>query len=245
MKKAFVLSGFLALAFFVGCAYDPGANTLPGKTVAPKAGSTFTFKNVQIDTLGKTIDSSAYTSRDSIMEIGTTYSGKTNVTHLSSTDLKTGVKSDTYINYETNGDVSIFTGGGGQSIFGGTFPNWLTLTVQSHTTTTLKLIDTTISFLLGGVSLPVHIVAIDTQKYVNNGTASVSGNTLPVINMSELIVATFNAILLSSSTTSITKIAFAPSIGYITDQRSEPTKGIFGTRASNGSETTLISYTLK
>lgn len=228
----------------VGCAYNPGPNTLaPGKTIPAKAGSTYTFKNVQIDTNGHTIDSTAYFTRDSVDEVGITYFGKTNVTHLTTIDQRFGYSvSEQYINYETNGDISIYSGGaGGLGLGGGNVPDWITYCVQSHQLTSFKFADTTIDF--NGV--PLHLTAFDSVVFVNNGTYHVGSTTLAVINMKQTATITGTVVVVPLLTqTLVQHLSFAPSIGYYADQKTDPSKNPAGP-SSQGNEVSLTSYTLR
>ncbi len=232
--------------FFVGCAYNPGPNlNAPGKTVPAKPGSTYTFKNVQTDTTGKAIDSTLYYSKDSIAEVGITYNLKTNVTHIVSVDPVSGFSyGDTYINYETNGDISIYSGASGS--FGGvTLPPWRTYAVQSHTTAGAKFADTTVT--LPQIPIPVHITAFDTLSYVNSGTYANGTNNIPVFNMRDVLTENGSALILSLTLHTVSHLAFAPSLGYVVSQITDPTISPNTTYIPSfgGSEMTLTGYILK
>jgi len=243
MKKLSLFSVIvIVFALQIGCAYNPGPDYTPGKTIPPKAGSTFIFKSVQTDTLGVPIDSTIYYYKDSVAETGTLYQGKTNVTHFISIDTLHGFTSDSYINYETNGDISTYVGGFGG--FGGvTLPPWRTYPVQSHTTTGAKIADT--SLTLPGIPLPVHFVGYDTMTFIGNGTYPVSGKIIPVFNAKEVLTITASALIISMNVNTVTHIEFAPSLGYIVSQITDPTKIPAFIPSQGGSRNTLTAYILK
>lgn len=247
-----LLFSFLAVfvACCIGCGYKPDEPSGPGKTIPAKAGSTYTFKNTPIDTTGVELTDSSYMTMDSVVETGITYTGKTNVTHLVTTDLRTGLKTDKYINYEANGDISFSVGGGLGAAFGLPFPDWNTYTVQSHTTTSVQLFDTTIDLTALGLPAPLHISGSDTLSYVNTGSVPVSSKSLPVFNMKLLGVfkgdMTIFVVIPVFATTSVTTLSFAPEIGYYAKQRTEPIKNLpLGFPAVQGSNVLLISYQLR
>jgi hypothetical protein len=220
----------------------------PGRTVSPKAGSTFAFKNFQTDTLGKPIDSTITYTRDSVIETGITYAGKTNVTHFISVDAATGAVvtgSDTYYNYESNGDISINTGGAGISgFFGITLPAWSTYPVQSHTPSGFKFLDTTIS--VTGFPVPIPVKGFDSISYVNNGTYSAGSANIPVFNSRHNTTIVLSIIISQFTIPVTTHLSFAPSLGYDASEITDPTSGQGGLfPSSGGSEKILISYNLK
>jgi hypothetical protein len=228
-------------AFTIKSSVPPG----PGKTIAPKAGSTYTFKNTTIDTNGVTIESSAYFTTDSVVETGISYMGKSNVTHVVTTNLSSGVQSDSYLNFEPNGDVSFYSGGGaGFGFGGGSIPDWTLFGAQSHTVTHFNIADTSVD-LLGNGTL-IHIVIADSIFYVDNGTFSIMGKNLAVINMNQVVNFTGSIVIPLFSSRQISHFAMAPSIGYYADQRTDPGKSpIPGGQMSQGSESILTSYTLR
>lgn len=244
----FLFAGFVVCC--IGCGYNPDEPSGPGKTVAAKAGSTFTYKNTPIDTTGKELNDSSYITVDSVAETGITYLGKTHVTHFISTDMRFGIKSDKYVNYEDNGDVSFSTGGGFGAAFGVSFPDWNTFTIQSHTKISMQLVDTTLDLTGLGLPAPIHISGSDTLSYVNTGTVSVGSKSLPVFNMKQFGVFSGDMkifiVIPVFSTTALSTLSFAPEIGYLAKQRTEPIKNLpLGFPSIRGTESVLISYQLK
>ena len=240
-------------AFQTGCSYNPTPDYTPGKTVPAKSGTTYTFKNTPIDTTGKPMPDSSYMTVDSVAETGLQLYGKNNVTHIVSTNLKFGLSTDNYINFESNGDVSIYTSSGIGAIlavFGINIPPWVTYPVQSHTTVSLKLFEDTVT--IPNIPLPLDVVGSDTNSFVNTGTATASGKTMGVFNLKSVTpisgsTSPFPGIKVPIFTTSqVRTISFAPSIGYYTDQLSNPMTNLpFGVPAIQGSDAVLVSYTLK
>jgi hypothetical protein len=246
MKKLFLL--LLVFVSYAGCKYEPEQDLTPGKTVPPKAGSTFTFKNVQTDTTGKPIDSTITYTRDSVIETGVTFDNKTNVTHFISIDIKTGTVltgSDFYYNYESNGDVSINTGvsGAGGFLPGLSLPDWITYPMQSHTTIGFKFLDTTVN--IPGVPLPIPIKGFDSIFFVNNGVYTGSGDKIPIFNSKNNTTFIATIFFAPLTVNNSTHISFAPSLGYNVSEITDPTiipNGLFPSQGGN--QKTLTAYTL-
>ncbi len=243
MPYTFKFASILCILFITGCSYNPGPNsTGPGKTVPAKSGSTYTFKNVRTDTTGKKIDSTTYYSRDSVVFSGRDTLGKTNVSDIASVDTATGfVFSHTYYNFESNGDISLYSGSGGG--FGGvTLPDWRTYPMQTHLTIGAKIGDTTLT--IPGIPVPIPIKAYDSVFYVNSSTYPVG--SIPVYNFKEVI--TVNATIFFAPVTFVLTrhLSFAPSLGYIISDITDPSISPTPLIPSNGgSEMTLVSYKLK
>jgi hypothetical protein len=238
---------------FSGCAYNPGStNPGPGNTIPPKAGTVYIYNNTPIDTNGHPMPDSAYTTVDSIAATGTTYSTKTNVTQVSIRNLKTGLVTTSYVNYETNGDISEYVGGSFLAALGITYPDWVTYPMQSHTNSGSTVADTTINLPFGPVTVPLHMVVTDSIDYVNWTNFPLNQSSLDVVNLKHQT--DYNGTLTiipglpgtKIGTTGMTTIAFAPSIGYYADHTTKPLiipQGLFP--SINGLETTIVSYNLK
>ncbi len=173
-----------------------------------------------------------------------TYSGKTNVTHIVSIALASGIPAgDTYLNFESDGDISVYTGGSG-GFQGITLPPWQTYPVQSHITSGAKIADTSLTNT--GFPLPVHVVAYDSLFYVNSGIYSVGGNNIPVYNGKQVFSYIVSALLINLNSSTVAHLAFAPSLGYIVSQIVDPTispTSLFPSQG--GTQTTLTAYILK
>jgi hypothetical protein len=190
---------------------------------------------------------------DSVAETGITYLGKTHVTHLISIDMRFGTKTDSYVNYEDNGDISISANAGIStllSVFGIHLPDWDTYTVQSHSKISYQLFDTTLDLTTLGLPAPIHITGSDTISYVNTGTVSVSSKSLPVFNMKQLGIyngdMTIFIVIPVFSTTSLITLSFAPEIGNYAQKGTEPIKDLpLGFPSIQGSNVVLVSYHLK
>jgi len=174
MKKVFRYSAVWIFLITVcsGCSYNPGSsNNGPGQTVPPKTGSVYIYNNTPIDTNGHPMTDSAYTTIDSVTATGMTYNGKSNVTHISTRNLKTGLVSSSYINYEANGDVSEYVGLSFLSLLGITYPDWATYPMQSHASVGRKAFDSTVNYPVPGIgTVPIHMMVLDTISYINTGS---------------------------------------------------------------------------
>ncbi len=253
LLSRYSIAAVVLIVFYTGCAYNPGPTiTGPGKTVPPKTGSVYIYNNTPIDTNGHPMPDSAYTTIDSIAATGTTFSGKTNVTQVSIRNTKTGLVTNSYYNYETNGDLSEYVHGSALSFLGITYPDWVTYPMQSHTTSGSKVADTTISFPVGPISVPIHMVVTDSLSYVNAGTYSFNQTSLAVFNLKHETFYNGTITLIPGlpgtqiGTTGTTSLSFAPSIGFYAERKSDPIivpQGLFP--SINGLDITLTSYQLK
>ena len=241
----FVIAVFVICS--AGCHYDPGPPAGPGKTTPAKTGSTYTYKNTPIDTTGKLLTDSSYTTIVTVAITDTTYNGKTHVTRFSTQNMKTGLITNSFINYEDNGDISEYSGGSFLTVLGIKYPDWVTYPAQSHTSIGFKVYDDTVKIL----PVPIYLVVMDSITYVNWNSFPINNSSIPVLNLKQdrnykgevIIIAGFPGIPIG--TNEVTTISFAPSIGYYADRTSQPTKvpqGLFP--SFQGSEMTLVSYTL-
>jgi hypothetical protein len=241
----------IACAFLVGCSYNPGVPLVPGKTIPAGAGSTYIYSNTPIDTTGKLLTDSTYFTVDSVAAAGTTYSGKTNVTRFSIRNTKTGVVTLSYINFETNGDISEYVGGSLLSFLGIHLPDWVTYPMQTHTSYGSVIFDTTFNFPVPVVgTVPIHIVVSDSITYQNWDLFSLNNASIPQFNLSHKT--NYNGVAKSFVDVSIfnsdalTTLSFAPSLGYYTKRTTQPFKVPLGVFPSlQGSQKILTAYNLK
>jgi len=252
MKRVSLFSAAICVCVFViGCGYNPGGPLGPGKTLPAGAGSTYIYNNTPIDTTGKLITDSSYMSVDSVVAAGMTYNGKTNVTHFASRNLKTGVITSSYINFETNGDISEYVGGSILAFLGIKYPDWVTYPIQTHTASGFQVADTTINLPVQGLgSIPIHMIVVDSITYINWNSFILNNISIPVFNLKHQTnySGTVTLLILPApfNVNAITTISFAPSIGYYTDMTTQPFHFPFNVlSAIQGSEKTLIAYNLK
>ncbi|MEP7235269.1 MAG: hypothetical protein ABI778_08235 [Ignavibacteriota bacterium] len=240
----FVVAGFVL--YLCGCAYDPSEPGLskPGKTIPPASGSAFTYENIPIDTNGVEHPDSSYFSIVAIADSGITYAGKTNVTHLTTLNLKDGSSGDEYVAYESNGGISFYTGASIFSFIGLRLPDWNTFPVQTKVTSGAKVADTNISFN----AIPIAVKGYDTTNYIGSANTKVSGKDIAIINMKHSL--TFNCVAtliiqIPFNVFIITTASIAPSIGYYTNRVNEPVKiPVPGFPSFAGLRQTLVSYHL-
>lgn len=235
MKPSLLLSTlFIAVSIFSGC--DSGTNSGPSlATVAPKAGSSYTYFSVELDSLGRQIPGSDRMYTDSVMETDLSYEGKTRVMRVTrfENDFDRG---DAYYCFELNGDISAFID------FGGFFPFpslWITYPVQSHQPKTYTVIDTTL--IVGGQSM--HITTKVTLSNEGISSMTIHDSTLM---LTKIKVVGSNTITPDPENMSYSVIGytyFAPSIGYVAQNHSDPYK-IPDAPYQNGEDVKLVDYIL-
>ncbi len=201
---------------------------------APKTGSTFSYDQYATDTTNAMpIASSRDTSVHTFLRTGITYAGKTNVSQILE---KTRFSTDTtYINYETNGDISSYGSDGNGGMIWGTIP------IGSKTTFSFTQADTTEVIL--GVTTRIKISV--EVKYVSEETLSIKGQSINVTKLKQsFIVATTVGGVMKSKSADVF-VYFAPSLGYIVKSDQPVQDGIFSSGKSKGHVMMLFDYTLK
>ncbi len=232
MKKNIFV--FIALGlFWAGCSKS---DTLTGPVnqtpTQPKAGSTFMLKTTPIDTNGVYHPENAKTEKDSVMESGIIFAGKTNVTHIMAKVMPSNSVSEAYFNYESNGDFSIYASGSTSA------DAWVTYPFGSQTPVYRTQDTTTID---GAFS--VRIVENDTISVDSRPNLTINGTTLSTVKLKLVSLFTLSILGTSSSSRSVSYISYAPAVGYIVSAYKPPVRSASG--SFNGSETVLTSYSLK
>jgi len=229
MRTTLLLS--LLIIILSSCSKDNPA--APVTFVQPKVGSTYYHDDYDTDTTsGMPIDSTRDTTVTTFTQVGTTFMGKTNVTVLSIED-KNGTSTN-YLNYEANGDVSMYGGPEGSL-------KWLLLPVSSKSTQSLTLADTTID--LYGVSM--RTVVSMTTSYSGTESMSVKGQALSVVKLSQTITYKLTVDTITTSNTFNNYIYYAPSIGFIAKTEVPIQLSPFDRTKQNGQVATLIDFILK
>ncbi len=212
-----------------GCDSDSVTEpTTTVKTSPPKAGSTFTFNQVRLDSLGRKISGSDVTHTDSVAETGISIYGKSNV--MMTVVGSFGIKK--YYNFESNGDISEYVD------YSDTPPLrsfWVTYPIQSIGAKTYTLIDTTVT--VSGISSRITSKAI--VSYEGSSRLPIYDSSLTMIKIKTVGVNTVTSSVQNRTDSLIAYYYFAPSIGYIAKYREEPSS--FG----DGLEQTLISFVLQ
>lgn len=239
-KKAFILmikrtaitrSCFFIFALhYVGCSNSGGSdgNLNLSFTHAPKVGSTFTFNNIPVDTNGVASNDPPFISKDSVVETGITFEGKSNVMHILEV---TPYLKESYINFESNGDISIY-----DADFHYT-AGWITYPVQTQKTIVLKPFDTTISW--GGF----RYTTSDTIEFIGMTNWGIDFQVLSCAK----VIASFNEVITDqrgvTNNNNQNYFLFAPSIGYFTHYlpKAKSTGGV----SLHGIEKKLISFFLR
>ncbi len=249
MPHTFKLASILCIVFITGCSYNPGPNSVaPGKTMPGKAGSVYVYNNTPIDSNGHLLTDSAFMTVDSVAETGLTYNGRTNVTRFSIRNLKTGLITSSYINFESNGDISEYIGLSFLSFIGITYPDWATYPMQSHTSSGSKVADTTIQFPVPSLgTVPIHIIVMDSLVYINWSSYPIDNTSISVFNLKHgTHFGGTVALFIPINSDALTTVSFAPSLGYYCEKTTQPFHFPLGILPpTNGTEKKLVSYNLK
>jgi hypothetical protein len=200
----------------------------------PKAGSSFTFDEYQTDTTtGQPVLGTRDTSVQTFIQTGISYMGKTNVSKIISVSNMT--QDTTYLNYEANGDLSVWGSSGLSSTM-----SWLILPTGSKTSNSITS-DTTVTIL----GIPTETKTVFTLAYVDDETMTVKGQSISVTKLKEMITLTITTAGVPATQTQSSFAYFAPSLGYLTKTETPVQVGIFSTGRQQGQLSTLIDYTEK
>lgn len=148
---------FLLFLSYLGCQTAP--EPLVFNVNQPKVGSAFSFTNTPFNKNRLPFPDSVIATNDLVLETGLIKFGKSNVTHILYTDQTNNIQADQYINYESDGDVSLFLD---SPVF-----KWLTFPIKSRSSVEEQ---TSVDFLLlDSVIGGIHIVASDNlgRRYID------------------------------------------------------------------------------
>ncbi len=229
------ISLFIVLATFLSSCSKTDNPVTPGSSsfVQPKAGSSFTYDEYATDTTtAQPVPGSRDTSVQTIVQTGMTYNGKTNVTKIIS--VTSGNNDTSYINFESNGDLSVY-------INGLSIPQkWFTFPTGSKSTNSVTLSDTTQDVF--GVSIETKVVL--TASFVDNETMTVKGQFLSVTKIKQAFTITITTAGVPNIQSQNSFLYFAPSIGYVTKSETPVSTDLSGAKAQ-GHLSILFDYTLK
>ncbi|MBK9246988.1 MAG: hypothetical protein IPM69_02475 [Ignavibacteria bacterium] len=175
----------------------------------PKAGSTFRFYSYATDTTNSLpIEFSRDTTIHTFLQIGMNFAGKTNVSKISQTSRNHS--DSTYLNFETNGDISIY------SILGNGRTAWVTVPIGSKTTTSMVATDTIT--IVSGDSIRNKFSS--EFSYIGTENLTINGKTLNVIKLKLTSIQSETKVGVTTTKTMDVFFYFAPTIGYYakTDQ---------------------------
>jgi hypothetical protein len=169
MRKYFAFALIATLGFvFTACSNStsPPSDNTP---VHAGDGSTYTYKKTETDKSGTPISADT-THTDRVIQGTHSFSGKDSAIVVIDSNAGSGQVDTTIMNYESNGDVSLYRGNGIPGVpipIPIPIPTWWTLPIQSKST--LAIMDT-----MPHISIPVgpFTVTIDTVK----GTATYRGD---------------------------------------------------------------------
>jgi hypothetical protein len=229
----------------VGCSDDTtGPDNSSDPIVAPKQGSTYNYATYDTDATGQKETGTDATYTVTVAATGMTYQGKSNVMMF----VQSGSQTDTsYVAYESNGDVSLFLGTQLSDVELGDVNVasnlWLKVPFVSTTTTTLKVVDTTIAGSTGNERIKLTFSATGTgSEEITVGTEKLNARKADLKMDMEM---TFSGLPLTSTSTS--KMWFIPKIGSMGKTVTTTTASIGGIPGgqTSGSVETLTSYTLQ
>ena len=210
--------------------------TGPGTTtyVQPKAGSFFTYDEYQTDTTtGQPVPGTRDTSVQTFVQSGISYMGKTNVSEIVSASRMS--HDTTYLNYESNGDLSVWGSSGLSSTM-----SWLLLPTGSKTSNSITS-DTTVTIL----GITTETKTVFTLAYVDDETMTIKGQSISVTKLKEMITLTVTTAGVPATQTQSSFAYFAPSLGYLTKTETPVQVGIFSTGRQQGQLSTLFDFTEK
>jgi len=226
---SFVLVFVMLLASCSKDSTPTGTNTVT--YVQPKAGSVFVFDSYNTDTTTNLPVGTRDTVRHTFLQTAMSYVGKMNVSKISK--VSTFFMDTTYLNYESNNDVSTFVPDTASG-------KWITFPYSSKTTLSFTAFEGT--FDVFGVMTVVKSVA--TFTYNSDATMTVKGTSLSVLKFKQDLVTTSTALGVSTTTTQNGFVYIAPSLGYVVKTETLPSVSSTGDKLQ-GQVETLIDYTLK
>lgn len=231
IKNATVL---LALLVVLASCSDEAVNPGPITVTQAKTGSSFTFDNYDTDTTsGAVIPESRDTSVHTVVSTGATFNGKSNVSKLSM--MSSRDTSEAYMNYETNGDISLYFPGFSSTV------QWLNFPISSKTTFSAVLADTSCTFV--GTTFQTKITA--ENSYVGTETITVNGQALNAIKIKQSLKTKITSAGISEEESIDTYFYFALSLGYVVKVEKPATTTPGTDMKSEGSMSILLSYVLK
>ncbi len=161
-----------AVMVMISVSCDTVITETPIVMVVPNVGSTYTYETYSPDSLtGAPIDSTRDTFTFTVRQKGISRHGKTNVSLLEIEVGEADIDS-LYLNYESNGDLSIEVDTSNQG-------KWFTLPISSREPRSLVVYDHTYEYK--GYTLRTrHILNV---SYLGNETRSVNGQVLSVVKL--------------------------------------------------------------
>jgi len=229
MQKYLIVLAISAV-FLASCSKTSPAKSESVNSIQPNAGSSFTFDQYYTDTTtGQPIAATRDTTTETIVQTGLTYLGRTNVSKV-----VTGTKhgNDTsYINFESNGDLSITAPAIGR---------WVTMPTGSKSTMTMTT-DTTMTY--GTVTMGLKMVS--TTTFVGDESMTVKGHSVSVTKLLQSSdITMINSGVPSTSTMTIF-FYYAPSLGFITKEEWPVSTDPKSRAKSSGRMNMLIDYSLR
>lgn len=208
--------------------------TTPSESITytpPRIGSSFHYSIYDTDTTTSLPITKSYDTTVHIFSnTEISYQGKNNVSKIYETSpFFTNV---TYLNYESNGDVSVYVDrGNGEYI-------WLTLPMGSKTTKTLVFMDTT--KIVSGVTTRSKYTS--EASYVGTENLTIKGKSVSVLKMklSNSFAETVNGV--TTTKTMAVFFYFAPSLGYYVKTEQPVQVAPWSDVKQEGHEEILIYY---
>jgi hypothetical protein len=219
----------LPLLLLAACGDDSVTSNEPGATIAPKAGSSYTFMKVRTDSNSVKVPGWDTTYSQSVVSTGNSFRGKSNLVmfHEDSTDI--------FVSYESNGDYSMLPKTDDTTVA------WITYPAGSRTRFTLPSVDTTVENPFGGTW---QISSSGSIVHGGTATITVPAGTFRTHRLVQTSVFSLGSGASKLTTTSSDTIYYAPSIGWVVKVvgRTESSDALF---PAEGTEEVLRSYSLK
>lgn len=212
----------------LGCKNSTDPNTPLLATHAAGTGSSFTYQSWEVDTAtGQPVSGSTRTATYHVIASGISQQGKTNVSQFV---IDTDISHPLFVNYESNGDISVFVQSGG---YPGDKNVWETIPIASKGSQSYTTFDSVYSD-------GTRYTSADNFTYGGQETVTLAGHTFNAVKIA--VTQSLNPPP-SYGTSPGETIWFAPETGWIIKEDQPVYTSV--TYKERGYHLELSSYTIK
>lgn len=224
----FSLVGCLSLCI-VACEGD--AITANVASTQPTVGKSFTIANYNTDTTrGERVAGSEDTATYTVQETGLTLLMKSNATYFKP-DKSSWYRF--YVNYETNGDVSVL------SHFSGPGMSWSTLPIASKNAVDQVLVDST---MWHSPYDYYHVRVTSTATYEGTESIRIGGTDVTCVRIKQIVANKIDTKDKSFSRTFKSIYRYAPSLGFFTSIECPSQLNVMDASPALNTVSSLISF---